>query len=157
MSQYIDYTQRKVFEKLARYSPILTGTIPIGLDLPDSDLDIICQCDDHLEFTRLLTELFSSQDDFRIETTPGNGSAVTLATFKVEGFDIEIFGQDIPTRKQKAYRHMLIEQEILREKGSEFRTEILKLKQEGLKTEPAFAKLLGIKGDPYEELLNYSS
>ena len=36
--------QHRILEILEKYNPILTGTIPIGIDLPESDLDIICQC-----------------------------------------------------------------------------------------------------------------
>ena len=50
---------------------------------------------------------------------------------------------------------MIIEYKILELHGEVFRQEIIKLKSKGLKTEPAFAKLLGLVGNPYEELLNY--
>ena len=33
----------------------------------------------------------------------------TLAKFKTDNFEIEIFDQNIPTEKQNTYRHMLIE------------------------------------------------
>ncbi|MBL1705198.1 DUF4269 domain-containing protein [Klebsiella pneumoniae] len=33
------------------------------------------------------------------------------------------------------------------------REEILRLKENGLKTEPAFAQVLNINGDPYEALI----
>ena len=48
---------------------------------------------------------------------------------------------------------MLAEYKILNNKGLEFKNEIKELKAKGIKTEPAFAKLLGLKGDPYLELL----
>ncbi len=41
-------------------------------------------------------------------------------------------------------------------KSKAFRQEIIALKKQGYKTEPAFAMALGLKGDPYyKELLNY--
>lgn len=48
---------------------------------------------------------------------------------------------------------MLIEYKILEQQGEEFRKEILELKERGYKTEPAFALLLGLQGNPYEALL----
>ncbi len=54
-----------------------------------------------------------------------------------------------------AYRHMIKEYEILKMYGEEFRKQIIQLKRQGLKTEPAFGVLLGLKNDPYIELLNY--
>ncbi|RZK33633.1 MAG: DUF4269 domain-containing protein, partial [Pedobacter sp.] len=75
------------------------------------------------------------------------------SNFLIEDFEIEIFGQNISTQQQHAYRHMLIEHKILLEKGEAFRQQIIQLKKQGFKTEPAFAKLLGLEGDAYEELL----
>lgn len=37
----------KIIEYLESYDPVITGTIPIGIDLPESDLDIICECKKH--------------------------------------------------------------------------------------------------------------
>ena len=50
---------------------------------------------------------------------------------------------------------MIIEAEILEEKGEDFRQKIIELKKSGIKTEPAFAQLLNLKGDPYEALINF--
>ena len=150
---YFEIKKINILEKLEKYNPILTGTIPIGIDLPESDLDIICQCEDHSEFFSFLTQEFSNKKDFKIYSTEQNGTVSTIAEFKTENFLFEIFGQNIPTEKQNAYRHMIIENRILMEKGVEFKQEIKKLKSCGIKTEPAFAKLLRLNGNPYIELL----
>lgn len=142
-----------VFEKLKNYSPLLTGTIPIEIDLPQSDLDIICECYNHGEFTELLTSLFGENKGFNIKTHQRFGLKATVCQFWFKDFEIEIFGQNRATEKQNAYQHMLIEHRILQEKGAEFKAEIIALKTKGLKTEPAFAKLLKLEGNPYEELL----
>ncbi|MDC9721811.1 MAG: DUF4269 domain-containing protein [Urechidicola sp.] len=150
---YSEIINLNIFESLKKFNPILTGTIPIGIDLPESDLDIICECKNHSEFSELLTTLFSNQKNFKIFSTVQDGIESTIATFKTVHFLFELFGQNIKTEKQNAYRHMLIENRILLEKGVEFKKEIIKLKSCGLKTEPAFAKLLGLNGNPYVELL----
>lgn len=143
----------KILEKIGKYNPILTGTIPIEIDLPESDLDIICECKNHSEFKIHLLKQFSEKKDFKVYSTEQNGIVSTIAKFKTDNFLFEIFGQNIPTEKQNAYRHMIIENRILKEKGIEFKQKIKKLKSSGIKTEPAFAKLLGLNGNPYVELL----
>lgn len=49
---------------------------------------------------------------------------------------------------------MLIEYNLLKTYGDPFRERIIQLKKQGIKTEPAFAQLLGLKGDPYLALLD---
>lgn len=66
---------------------------------------------------------------------------------------MEIFAQSVPVRQQNAYRHMLVEWALLTHWGREGHKEIRRLKNKGMKTEPAFAYALGLKGDPYAELL----
>lgn len=68
---------------------------------------------------------------------------------------MEIFGQPVPTKQQMGYRHLIAEHKLLMKHGETFRQKIIKLKKQGYKTEPAFAKALGLKGDPYLELLKF--
>ena len=48
---------------------------------------------------------------------------------------------------------MIVEYKLLKRLGETARQGIIELKRSGYKTEPAFAKLLRITGDPYDELL----
>lgn len=143
----------QVIEKLTTYQPILVGTIPIDIDIPESDLDIICECKDLNRFQNKLIKLFSEKKAFKTKQTQINTIPSVVCTFKTPHFEIEIFGQDIPVKKQNAYRHMLIEHRLLTEKGTDFKKAIIQLKKEGYKTEPAFAKLLRLSGNPYDALL----
>lgn len=152
---YQELKQLDIFDKLKAYNPILTGTIPIDIDIPDSDLDIICECANHSKFSSIVTRHFGHKNGFKITSSQWNGIKATIAKFRIDSFEIEIFGQNIRTEQQNAYKHMLIEYQVLNKMGKDFRISIRKLKQEGLKTEPAFAKLLGLTGNPYEELLKF--
>ncbi len=152
---YFALQELEIFDFLKKHNPILTGTIPIEIDLPDSDLDLICECKDHISFVKYLTDKFGKYHDFQIWRNTHHGVMSTIASFSYKGQKIEIFGQNIPTDKQNSYRHMLIERRILQEKGTEFKNKIIELKKQGIKTEPAFAQILDLKGDPYLELLKF--
>ncbi|MWB95171.1 DUF4269 domain-containing protein [Flavobacterium sp. GA093] len=148
-------TQHKVLSKMAPYDPILAGTIPINIAIDNSDLDILCYWEDKAPFIAMLEFHFSKENQFTLRETVIDAHETVIANFRIENFEIEIFGQNIPVRNQNGYLHLLIEHEILESKEESFRLEIIKLKQKGYKTEPAFALLLGLKGNPFEALLKY--
>lgn len=146
----------RILEILQNFDPIVVGTIPISIDIENSDLDIICCCKEEEDFIRVLNH-FQGHSNFSIRKadTP-NGDAI-VCNFFIDGMEFEIFGQNIPTTDQTAYKHMVIEHKILALKGEVFKQEIITLKKEGFKTEPAFAMLLGLEGNPYDALLNLLS
>lgn len=154
---YEALTKYEVLLKLKQFDPILVGTIPINIDIENSDLDIICYCRDIVEFKNIIKNNFNSCNNFEIREQNILEHKAIIANFNLDNFEIEIFGQNIPTKQQNAYRHMVIEHSILIEHGEEFRQKIVELKQQGYKTEPAFGILLGLKEDPYMELLNYKT
>lgn len=139
----------RIMERLREFDPLLAGTIPIGIDIPGSDLDILCHYRDGEGFTTLLHSLFGVYESFSCHS---RGTAV-VASFRIESFEIEAFGDCVPTREQNGWRHMLIEHALLERHGEPFRSQIIALKLAGLKTEPAFACLLGLPGDPYQAML----
>lgn len=147
-------TEYSIMDKLTDFSPILVGTIPIEIDIDESDLDIICYWNDKIFFEEAVS-IFSSHKNFKIANTIINGFDTILAKFMIDGFNFEIFGQNRPTKEQEAYRHMIIENQILQSKGAIFKNEIIELKRKGVKTEPAFGILLGLTENPYKELLHY--
>lgn len=142
----------KIFEKLSNYSPLLAGTVPIGIDIEGSDLDIICEVKDFAEFEKFLIQTFENFD-LNIKKSNINDEEFLVCNFESKEFLIEIFGQNKPTIEQNAYRHMIAEYKILKEKGEDFKQKIIELKKKGIKTEPAFGMLMGLE-NPYEDLLN---
>ncbi len=148
-------TQHRIFDKLSAYQPLLVGTIPIAIDIETSELDVICCFADKQEFVKTITQLFQSEKDFDLWENNRLEREAIIARFRLGTYEVEIFGQNIPTSKQMGYRHMIIEHRILQQRGEEFRQQIIALKKQGVKTEPAFGQLLGLAGNPYLELLKF--
>ncbi len=144
-----------VFNKLESFSPILTGTIPINVDIDNSDLDIACHWSDKIIFRHVLTTEFAQYENFMLEQKSINQVETIICSFTLDNFKLEIFGQNKPTKTQDSYQHMIMEYGILKIYGEDFRQQIVQLKKSGYKTEPAFAQLLQLKGNPYEALLHY--
>jgi hypothetical protein len=148
----------EVFEKLRDFSPILAGTIPIGIDVEGSDLDIICEVDLRFEEDFLdeivFSKLIPSESEVKVENIIVRGEKTIVLNFMLDEFPIEIFGQNMPTTEQNAYRHMIAEYNILQEIGEAFKQQIIELKKKGIKTEPAFGLLMNLE-NPYEDLLKF--
>ena len=142
-----------VLDALRDYTPVLVGTLPIAVDVADSDLDIVCEAPDLDTFEWQVTAAFGACAGFRVKRKLVKGVESVIASFVHAGFPIELFGQPRPVTQQDAYRHMVVEARLLESGGEEAREEIRRLKSGGLKTEPAFARYFGLEGDPYEALL----
>jgi hypothetical protein len=148
-------TKHRVLENLAEFDPILVGTIPINIDIENSDLDIVCYWKNKSAFIQKIKNLFKKENHFSIREIVIDNQESIVANFFINAFEIEIFGQNTPTELQNGYRHMVIEDQILRSRDENFRLEVIKLKEKGIKTEPAFGLLLGLNGNIYEGLLEY--
>lgn len=141
-----------IYSVLSLYDPLFVGTLPIDVDIPGSDIDVICEVSDHTAFARRLVENYGDQPAFEV-ILPAEDKDYTVCRFSCLTFDIEIYGEDRPVRAQNAWRHMEAERKLLLVGGESARQAIRSLKRSGLKTEPAFAEHFGIDGDPYEALL----
>lgn len=146
----------QLFDILSKYNPILVGTIPIDIDIFNSDLDIICEVYEYDNFENIIKNYYGNYDAFRVNRQVVGGVEASFSSFRSNKFCIEIFGQPKPVFEQNGYRHMIIEKKLLDLSGKEIKDEIRRLKREGIKTEPAFAKYFRLKGDPFEEMLKLS-
>ncbi|WP_449602132.1 DUF4269 domain-containing protein [Paenibacillus sp. Marseille-Q9583] len=142
-----------IMNLLKDYNPLLVGTIPLGIQVEGSDLDIICEVYDPVKFKALVVRYFGATEGFVSESRVVQGIPRTKINFMVKGWPIELFGQPRRTELQNGYLHMIVEAEILAQMDDDFRERIILLKSNGWKTEPAFAKAMGLEGDPYEALL----
>jgi len=84
--------------------------------------------------------------------TKSMGVPASVVNFHTERFQVQIFAQPIPVHRQHAYRHLIAESRLLQLAGEEARAVLRRSREQGLKTEPAFAHYFRLEGDPYERL-----
>jgi hypothetical protein len=143
----------QIFPLLRAFDPVLAGTIPLDIDIPGSDLDIVCYAKDVNTFAQCLHDTFGHCAGFVLRRETFDGLPTVIGSFTFQGFPIEIFGQPCPVARQAAFRHLVVEGRLLRYGGKGIQQKIRQLKSQGLKTEPAFAVAFGLAGNPYHALL----
>ncbi len=162
--------QRAAFRTLAHlnllhilrdYDPVLVGTVPLNIDIPGSDLDIVHylpQPDAIDSFRQIVEAHVGTERDFRQRQYQLRDVPTYVASFETDAFPVELFAQPLPVASQAAYRHLCVEYRLLHlaEDTDTAREVIRQLKRDGLKTEPAFAQYFGIPDDPYQALLRLS-
>lgn len=151
---YEAITELQLLGYLKEYQPILCGTLPLEIYIEGSDLDIIMEVHHFPLFEEKVQKLFGHCQGFTLKRTLIRDVLCVKANFYYDGFEFELFGQPQPVFHQYAYLHMIIEYFILKADPT-VKEQVVNLKKQGLKTEPAFCEVLGIDGDPYEELINY--
>ena len=138
--------------RLAEFDPIVIGTPPLGMAIESSDIDIACSASDLEQFGKAARREFGDLRSFSLHKTEQLNEPSILASFVNSGWEIELFCQRLRTEDQWGVRHFRIEQRLLAFQPG-LRAEVLRLKRLGLKTEPAFAKLLRLPGEAYEAVL----
>lgn len=151
---YLDALDRVgVLSALSQFDPHVAGTPPLGLDLADSDIDVLCHAPDPVQFVCAIWAAFGGYPDFLAWQWVA-GERPVIAQFSAEGWAFELFGCPQPVCGQMGWRHFQIEQRLLSLGGNALRNMIIDQRRVGLKTEPAFAAVLNLSGDPYEALLD---
>jgi hypothetical protein len=142
-----------VLRVLASFDPRIAGTPPLGLDLRDSDIDVLCFAPDSHAFTDAVWQNFSHAPGFMAKQWVRAPRSV-VASFEAAGWRIELYGEAIPVEQQRGWRHFAVERRLLALGGEDLLAAVLVSRRQGMKTEPAFAAALGLKGDPYLTLLD---
>ncbi|WP_370458054.1 DUF4269 domain-containing protein [Thalassobacillus sp. CUG 92003] len=143
-----------IMNDLAEHSPVLCGTIPLGIYTEHSDLDIILEVHDFPAFTNKVRHLYQHLQQFNLKEKWIRNERVIKVNFTVEGWMVELFGQNKAVSHQYAFLHMIVEEELLT-RYPHIKETIIHLKQQGHTTEAAFCEVLGLRGDPYEALLKF--
>ena len=152
-SAYGSLRESRVLEILGDYDPVLSSTVCVDVDIPSSDLDVICEAHDLEAFSTFLSTVFGTFRGFSLRRSDRSPPAV-VAQFFHGSWEYEIFGQNLPVERQAAFRHLVQIDRVLGIGGAAWREAIRTLKLCGLKTEPALARCLGMEGDPYEGVLS---
>ena len=141
-----------ILSNYSDYSPLVAGTFPLGISNSKSDLDILLCCKNLDLMSLKLQSDFGEFEAFTQTRSIENGLDSLTTSLKIKSIDIEIFSQFRASVQQRAYRHFQVEERLLKYGGKKLRDRITVLRGEGLKTEPAFSKALGLKGDSFDQL-----
>ena len=141
-----------ILERLAPYHPLISGTIPLRIDINGSDLDILCQAQDLERFELDCRQYFSKIEGFKISRSLHQGLDTLTICFLDGELKVELFCQNRIVFHQNANLHFLSEARLLKVLGPLFKEKVIELKRQGRKTEPAFGELLNLS-HPYEDLI----
>jgi len=144
-----------VLNLLAGFDPRIAGTLPLGVSLPGSDIDILCHAPEPDEVADRLWRACERLPTLNLRRWTEAGRPL-VATFAIGGSPVEVFASPIEVDRQEGWRHFLAEGRLLALGGDALRARVMVLRQGGAKTEPAFAAALGLRGDPYAELSRLS-
>jgi len=133
---YDALTALGVMKTLAAYDARLAGTIPLDVDIPGSDLDIICQvaAAQSEGFARLLRWEYEHLPGFTLARKQRYGRTVSLCDFTFREFPIQIYGSPEPVTRQRAWVHMIAEAHLLAQAKPEEKEAVRALKRAGMKT-----------------------
>tara|TARA_B110001454_G_scaffold219201_1_gene251913 strand:- start:56814 stop:57848 length:1035 start_codon:yes stop_codon:yes gene_type:complete len=148
-------SELNLLEMFKDHEPFIAGTVPLAVDLPTADLDLLVTFSDVAKFKEMCHQGFALLPEFEISMGEINGTPYCLCRFDYRGIPVEIFCSAQSTFRQNGYLHFNSEEKILKYARSTWTKEILELKQTGLKTEPAFARLLQSRDvDAYQFILD---
>ena len=143
-----------IFSDFKKFTPLISGTFPLDIQIENSDVDILMNTDDLNGLQTLLQTKFGQRKHFHSAIIKNPNGKALVVDFEYSGFVFEIYAEDKPTVLQSSNQHFILEERILKLANSDFKNKIIELKDAGTKTEPAFAQVLKISGDSYSTLLN---
>ncbi|MGL4716401.1 MAG: DUF4269 domain-containing protein [Aeromonas sp.] len=125
----------------------LVSTVAIGLDRPQSDLDIICQHPAPAQFAAIFAAQGWQAKD--------KGEQVwLLAGPDGYAWPVELYVTPVKLETLNSWRHLTLMAALLAHFDHHFYQAVRWLRSEqGVKGEAAMCHLLGLKGDPYRALL----
>ncbi len=142
-----------LLQQLAPFPARIAGTIPIGCELLDSDVDIALAFSQRAQAAEVLFNTFASLQPRNAPTREG-----FVVRFTLQGFLIEIYCANIDVETQDAFLHLTVEERLLRLADSvsggrrRATAEIRRRKARGMNTEAAFCDYFRLGGEPFRTL-----
>jgi uncharacterized protein DUF4269 len=97
-----------VLDALRAFDPRVVGTLPLGLSVAGSDIDIVCHADDPTAFAQAIWKQYQSCDGFRLYQWTSSARPV-VGRFELGGWPFEVFGHPRPVDQQHGWLHFEIE------------------------------------------------
>ncbi|WP_206685331.1 DUF4269 domain-containing protein [Bradyrhizobium uaiense] len=104
-------TSSAVMELLKPFDPRVVGTLPLGLAVPGSDIDIVCHAPDPDLFADAVWTHYQSADDFILYRWV-SGTRPAIARFVLDGWPFELFGDQDPVEQQRGWIHFEVERRL---------------------------------------------
>jgi predicted metalloenzyme YecM len=145
--------ESKILSNFKKFTPFVAGTFPLGIFTGQSDVDILMNTDDLDQLEKDLRDNYEMLEGFSSKRSYIDELETLIVNFNFNKVPFVIFAQKRVVTKQKAYLYFQIEERFLKLSGPAFSKMILENCEKGLRTEHAFAQVLGLKGDAYSELL----
>lgn len=142
-----------VWQALARFHPVMAGSIPLGLDTEASDVDVLVEASDLDMFRQVCEAAWGAGPDFFVAERVWQNVPAVICHVRVDSLFCEMFAQAQPVAWQRGFRHLIAEWRLLTAGGDALYHAVRAARMRGLKTEPAFAEVLRLEGDPYVALL----
>ena len=137
----------------SRRSAAADAFVSSGLDTDTSDVDVLVEAANLNAFGQLGERTWGDRPGFGRAERHWQGLPAVICRFEAAGRLCEVFAQPLPVAKQRGVRHLSAERRLLIAGGDALRDAVRAARQRGLKTEPAFAEVLRLDGDPYDALL----
>ncbi|MGY4314884.1 hypothetical protein ACVWW1_004211 [Bradyrhizobium sp. JR3.5] len=133
-------TSSAVMELLKPFDPRIVGTLPLGLAVPGSDIDIVCHAPDPNAFADIVWTHCQSADDFVLYRW-AKGTCPAIARFVWDGWPFELFGDQRPVNQQQGWIHFEAERRLLALDNGRLRRAVGKLRADGLKDRACVRRL----------------
>lgn len=144
----------QILKTLNDFSPLIAGTFPLNVYNENSDIDLLLEADSLYALKETLLDHYQELPGFEVFETKVDELPTLICRFSYNKVPFEIFAQNKNPVLQKAYRHFLVEEKLLKLGGELFRNKVMSLREKGLKTEEAFSKALSVNEDPYQYILS---